>query len=517
MKKITLSFVVLLLVSFLFCDDYQVKKLVSELQYGPYQVGYKVVQTYDYSRVFENKSSPKLVNIPGNPRPIQINIWYPAYVRKSDQAMKYNDYFKTIITEIDFNNKDVALYNKNINDYLKMFDASESSLVLGKTMIDSETRSYYKARAIEENFQLVIYTPGGGERAFENFTLIEYLVSHGYIVASAASIGSQSYNIKLDWLDLENSLRDMQFVYSYMRQQQNVKSDEISLIGFCMGSGVNNLFASRNPHVKAIISFYNELSQENQREIMKNQRPLAYLNRDLNVLSFDIINNMNRDNYYFENVLYHDILLYQLEGMSYQVFTSYYLHKLGTIPNLKDKFPLYQQTYQKICQRSLDFLNFNFGKEKTDWPINAMQEDSILTQIKIKYKEGAQYPPVDDQFFRWMELNGYEKSMELVSASIKRDPMLKLFDETQMNLYGYNLINKKDYPSAINVMKLICQMYPQSFNAYDSLGEAYYLKGELEAAAENYERSLVLNSDNENARNMLKKIKEQQEQIGETE
>lgn len=512
MKKISVALFLVLLTVTLIGEDYQVGDLSKGMQYGAYQVGFKTVQAYDFSRVFENIGDKSLNQVAGNPRPIQINIWYPAYVRKNDQVMKYNDYFKTTITELNFNSKDVDLFQKNVDEYLKMFDESESSILLSKAMLNSDTRSYYKAKEVEERFQLILYTPGGGERAFENFSLIEYLVSHGYIVASVASIGSQSKEIKLDWLDLESSLRDMQFVYSYMRQQRNVNADRIGLIGFCMGSGVNNLFASRNPYVKAIISFYNELSQENQRKIVNNQRPLAYLNRDLKVLSFDIINNKNRDNYYFENVLYHDILLFRLHNMSYQVFTSYYLHKLSPLPQLKDKTVVYQETYQLICQRSLEFLNMNFGTEKMDWPLASVHQDSSLSQVSIAFKEGVLFPPTDDRFFRWMELNGFEKSMELVNASVKRDPLLKLFDETQMNLYGYNLIKKKDYTSALSVMKLNCVMYPDSFNAFDSLAEAYYMKGEMEEAIKNYEESLKLNIENDNARKMIKKIQDSQVQ-----
>jgi D-alanyl-D-alanine-carboxypeptidase/D-alanyl-D-alanine-endopeptidase len=49
-------------------------------------------------------------------------------------------------------------------------------------------------------------------------------------------------------------------------------------------------------------------------------------------------------------------------------------------------------------------------------------------------------------------------------------------------------------------------MYPNSFNTYDSLAEAYMERGDREAAIQNYRKSLALNPDNTNAVQMLKKL-----------
>jgi tetratricopeptide (TPR) repeat protein len=62
--------------------------------------------------------------------------------------------------------------------------------------------------------------------------------------------------------------------------------------------------------------------------------------------------------------------------------------------------------------------------------------------------------------------------------------------------------------AAIEVFKMNVEMNPQSANAYDSLGEAYMKAGDDENAIKNYEKSLELNADNDNAKKMLKKLKE---------
>ena len=50
------------------------------------------------------------------------------------------------------------------------------------------------------------------------------------------------------------------------------------------------------------------------------------------------------------------------------------------------------------------------------------------------------------------------------------------------------------------------EAYPEGFNTYDSLAEAYAVKGDRELAIKNYRRSLELNPQNTNAVAKLKEL-----------
>jgi cytochrome c-type biogenesis protein CcmH/NrfG len=52
-------------------------------------------------------------------------------------------------------------------------------------------------------------------------------------------------------------------------------------------------------------------------------------------------------------------------------------------------------------------------------------------------------------------------------------------------------------------------VYPNAFNTYDSLGEAYLANNERELAITNYKKSLELNPRNANATDVLKRIEAQ--------
>jgi tetratricopeptide (TPR) repeat protein len=82
------------------------------------------------------------------------------------------------------------------------------------------------------------------------------------------------------------------------------------------------------------------------------------------------------------------------------------------------------------------------------------------------------------------------------------------FTEGSLNAFGYDILEKKDFPGAIQVFKLNAETFPTSGNVWDSLAEAYMKSGDLKSAQQNYEKALTLDPANENAKEMLKKIKE---------
>ena len=81
------------------------------------------------------------------------------------------------------------------------------------------------------------------------------------------------------------------------------------------------------------------------------------------------------------------------------------------------------------------------------------------------------------------------------------------FREAQLNMLGYILLRNQMIKEAVEIFKLNTEAYPESANVYDSLAEGYLANGNTRLAEENYQKSLELNPDNQNAREMLNKLK----------
>jgi 3-oxoadipate enol-lactonase len=111
------------------------------------------------------------------------------------------------------------------------------------------------------------------------------------------------------------------------------------------------------------------------------------------------------------------------------------------------------------------------------------------------------------EFFQVLDNKGVAAAVMLFQEKRKSDPTWLPFTETRMNILGYQYLQSGDTKEAIELFKLNVLAYPESSNTYDSLGEAYMVNEDRELAIENYNKSLELDPNNQNAVEMLNRLK----------
>ncbi len=84
-------------------------------------------------------------------------------------------------------------------------------------------------------------------------------------------------------------------------------------------------------------------------------------------------------------------------------------------------------------------------------------------------------------------LAGYKK----IKASDPSDPAVA---ETRFNQIGYGYLQSKDYPKAVAAFRLNTELYPDSANTYDSLGEALEASGDKAGAIAMYKKCIEVAS-----------------------
>ncbi len=107
-----------------------------------------------------------------------------------------------------------------------------------------------------------------------------------------------------------------------------------------------------------------------------------------------------------------------------------------------------------------------------------------------------------------IEENGVEAAVAQY-YELKKTAPAEAFDEFVLNNLGYRLLGSERFDDALEVFKLNVEEYPDAWNPYDSLGEAYMQAGNLELAIAYYEKSLELNPDNTGGQAMLERIRSQ--------
>lgn len=120
----------------------------------------------------------------------------------------------------------------------------------------------------------------------------------------------------------------------------------------------------------------------------------------------------------------------------------------------------------------------------------------------------------------------YAKALLKDGAKAARDTLNKLLADTahyrlseyEMNLLGYNLMGGDNNPNpfhfpeakrfkeALETFKLNAELFPGSWNVYDSYGEALLAVGRKDEAIWMYKKSIELNPGNEGGKKLLEEI-----------
>jgi tetratricopeptide (TPR) repeat protein len=99
-----------------------------------------------------------------------------------------------------------------------------------------------------------------------------------------------------------------------------------------------------------------------------------------------------------------------------------------------------------------------------------------------------------------------EKALKELLA--QRDKGGPVFDEADFNALGYKLMQENKLEAAVYMFEKGTELYPDSWNAYDSLGECLAAAGQKERAIASYRKSLELNPGNANGRAALQRLED---------
>jgi tetratricopeptide (TPR) repeat protein len=129
--------------------------------------------------------------------------------------------------------------------------------------------------------------------------------------------------------------------------------------------------------------------------------------------------------------------------------------------------------------------------------VSQVQSDGLKTKkpsIVAKLKENAQLP-IEERIALYYKLK--EENSALYDFG----------NETELTLYGYSFLWENNLIDAIAIFGLVISEFPNSANAYDSMGEAYLQAKDSIKALQNYEKTLLMNPDNFYAEDVIRKIK----------
>jgi tetratricopeptide (TPR) repeat protein len=179
--------------------------------------------------------------------------------------------------------------------------------------------------------------------------------------------------------------------------------------------------------------------------------------------------------------------------------------------------PGYQMYFESVGWDSLNALFKNYFEpsaripdRKVEWYDWNIRVDHNLAWVYYHEKITRMSRPNNIDSTREVKVaekkNGQWKLAGVVAISKSSYDRAAKNVDLDLNYAAYKLISMKKYKEAISLLKMNVELYPDSYNVYDSLGEAYMLNGDKKLAIQNYKKSLELNPKNENAKKMIQKL-----------
>ncbi len=186
-----------------------------------------------------------------------------------------------------------------------------------------------------------------------------------------------------------------------------------------------------------------------------------------------------------------------------------YAEALGMLSACRESFPEIAVTYARLALAYLGLKDIAAAeavmkegdKVEPMFPFERLEIEQARTALRKAMLGSAA------ELFGKALLDGgvpaAEKKLKELQKKRQNGPV---FDENDFNNLGYQLLQENKLESAVYVLETNVRLYPESWNAWDSLGEVAAKAGRKEQAIASYRKSLELDPKNKNGQAMLEKL-----------
>ena len=479
---------------------------------GPYGVGLKVVEQYDYSRIYRRKTDDLGKAYRGErARPLQTLVWYPAE-KSGNKAMTVGDYGQLLATETSFGDprmtKDAKEFIAGITPTLKM-----------------PMWAVRAAPAAVGRFPVVIYAPSFSAMSWENADLCEYLASHGYVVLASPDMGAHRRGMTDDLVGISAQAADVSFLIGYAQTLPNTDMTGVAVAGFSWG-GISNLFAAaRDNRITALVAL--DGSMRYFAGLVKQAGDVHPENMTIPLLYFaqgEIT--LEEQAHYFAdagksdgpNVLnawtHGDLVTVHMLGLVHIEHSSMYQRN----EDVWKHFSRMQKAdydredgitgYAWIARYTLQFLNAYLKHDAmaAEFLKKKPAENGVPRHfMTVNFRAAKGVPASFDGFRTEVGRQGFDRAAD-VYAALQNDKSDFKLDEGELGSWSDELVDDNRFKEAVALRKLNVQIHPDSASAYYELAEAYEKSGDKQLAIESYKKTLAKDPDNEDAQEKLKAL-----------
>ena len=479
----------------------------ANLQPGAYGVGFRVVQQYDYAHTYHDKTD--LVTgkayLGERARPVQTLVWYPA--AKAGTPLRYADYMRTEATDEAFERTEaqITAFMADKRQWLTARVGPKQA----QNLLDQRMWAVPNATATGGKFPVIIYAAGGGGVAHETADLCEYLASHGYVVLASRSLGTRTSIMNFDSEGLATQASDIRFLLAYAHTLPQADMAHVAAVGWSWGGLANALAASQDSRIAALVSFDGTQHREDTQPIVRSHLtvPWLYVQRRPESVRELSANGMETSSILLNEAKYADLYHVIMNPMVHVDFSTKALRVAQPEHFTEYSRAEIEAAYKWTCRYTLEFLNATLKGNAVgqQFLTRTPMQNGLPAHLALSYHLPAQPSPAPTQagLAAALAQEGFDHALAVYRRVQQQDAAFAI-SEMDLNSWGYQLIREAhDVPAAVAIFQLGTELYPNSFNLFDSLGEADELNHNAAAATTHYRRSLELNPQNSHAQQRL--------------
>ncbi|MCF6269537.1 MAG: DUF2911 domain-containing protein [Melioribacteraceae bacterium] len=203
--------------------------------------------------------------------------------------------------------------------------------------------------------------------------------------------------------------------------------------------------------------------------------------------------------------------------------------RVKVIPSQNEFTEWLEYGFEDITSSSVT-VYMKWEKLKINFKISFDENEIVLKNIREQLLSLPGFGwegPMEAAAFCLNNNFNYDEALEWIDVSINRNPtfqnkiikaelLLKIGEieksdkvrkeafenssEKELNDYGYELLNKNNIDEALEIFKMNISRHPNSWNCYDSYGDALTRAGKNDEAIKNYKKALELAPENKKER-----------------
>jgi len=464
------------------------------LQPGNYDIGFKTIETYDYSRTFRCKH-----DLRGNPRPgerarpIQICIWYPAQHDDDMAPMVFSEYVFPNPANPDFFELLSRLQEREI--YNVLFPLVQNSYVHVNDLLSLNLAAVRDAAPVAGRFPLILYHPDLTNSYCDNAILCEYLASHGFVVATTHSLGTLLPFAETTQRDLESLVRDKEFILAHLRTLPQVDPDHLGLLGNAFGSLTTILTQMRNSDIDAAVTLIGWEDNPEYLELVDGNMYFDPTCVRTPLLHVAIGEGNPTDSSAIHTFHYAPLYL----GVMPEATTgdlSIYNTLLSTIPDTANpNQPVGNPRYESTCEYLMQFFRLLLHNDSSVTSQllavdDATSDTDILMNRQFTAKIDA--PPTEAQFVNAISDEGVTVGAEMYHKYCHHDTSTVFFRRETINALGYQFMRQGDIETAEGIFQLSTEAFPTAAGSWLGLGYSFMYNEQNDSAVVCFQKTLKL-------------------------